>query len=202
MLNSSSVRIDVNDLLEELREENNTLFKQLLFAQKCQKLLQKYRNNLNNIYINCKCDQSFQNKLIFNDLEIEYKCISEEYSQEFDNNLKVNNNLDNKWINNKTNESLLILIKTNNKVSVNKRINKNQNICKPNNDSNREVLVNNKLNKTLIKTETTDDSDNGHKIDLNEKQLDLNSDQNQELSNNCLKSGFTSSKTLSIDFIV
>jgi hypothetical protein len=41
MLNSSEVRIDVNDLLEELREKNNTLFKQLLFAQKCQKLLEK-----------------------------------------------------------------------------------------------------------------------------------------------------------------
>jgi hypothetical protein len=87
------------------------------------------------------------------------------------------------------------LIKTNNKVSVNKRINKNQNISKPNNDSNREVLVNDKLNKTLIKTETTDDSNDGHKKDSNEKQLDLNCDQNQELSNNCLKSGFTSSKT-------
>jgi hypothetical protein len=202
-MNSNEVRIDVNDLLEELREENNTLSKQLLFAQKCQKLLEKYRNNLKNIYINCKCDQSFENKLIFNDLEIEYKCISEEYFQEINNNLKViNNNFDNKCNNNKTNESLLILIKTNNKVSVNKTINKNQNICKPNNDSNREVLVNNKLNKTIIKSETTDDSNDDHKKDSNEKQLDLNCDQNQELSNSCLKSGFISSKTLSNDFIV
>jgi hypothetical protein len=157
MLNSSSVRIDVNDLLEELREENNTLFKQLLFAQKCQKLLEKYRNNLNNIYINCKCDQNFENKLIFNDLEIEYKCISEEYSQEFNNNLKV--------INNNTNKRTL------NEMTINQNFNKKHKIS--NNESNNEFSINESLEKTEIKPDINSDSDCAQDYDYEDSNEEL-----------------------------
>jgi hypothetical protein len=191
MLNSSSVRIDVNDLLEELREENNTLLKQLLFAQKCQKLLQKYRNNLNNICINCKCDQNFENKLIFNNLEIEYKCISEEYSQEFNNNLKViNNNFEEKSINNNTNKRTL------NEMTINQSFNKKLNIS--NNESNNEISINENLEKTQIKPEINSDCDGDYDYEIsNEEVFDSNSDLNTNKTN-YLKTGFDTSKTLII----
>jgi len=191
-LNSSSVRIDVNDLLEELREENNTLLKQLLFAQKCQKLLQKYRNNLNNICINCKCDQNFENKLIFNNLEIEYKCVSEEYSQEFNNNLKViNNNFEEKSINNNTNKRTL------NEITINQSFNKKHNIFF-NNESNNEFSINENLDKTEIKAEINSDCDGDYDYeDSNEEVFNSNSDLNRNKTN-YLKTGFDTSKTLII----
>jgi hypothetical protein len=170
MLNSSSVRIDVNDLLEELREENNTLLKQLLFAQKCQKLLQKYRNNLNNICINCKCDQNFENKLILNNLEIEYKCISEEYSQEFNNNLKViNKNFEEKSINNNTNKRTL------NEMTINQKFNKKHNI------SNDES-INKKLKKSKIKSEIIVELKDNQRLKkgLNGSQSDQNCNKNED----------------------
>jgi hypothetical protein len=187
MLNPSSVRIDVNDLFEELREENNTLLKQLLFAQKCQKLLEKYRNNLNNICINCKCDQNFENKLIFNDLETEYKSVSEEYSQEFNNNLKVINNFDNKSINN-TNKRTL------NEMTINESFNKKHKIS--NNESNNEFPINENLEKTEIKIEINSDCDEDYDYeDSNEEVFDSNPDLNTNKTN-YLKTGFDTSKTL------
>jgi hypothetical protein len=182
MLNSSSVRIDVNDLLEELREENNTLFKQLLFAQKCQKLLQKYRNNLNNVYINCKCDQNFENKLIFNNLEIEYKCISEEYSQEFNNNLKaIKNNFEEKSINNNTNKRTL------NEITINQSFNKKHNIFS-NNESNNEFSINENLEKSETKADINNKTITGNNKSLNKvnKRLNNKTKIKSEIINNFL----------------
>jgi hypothetical protein len=76
-----SSKILINDLLEELTQENNTLFNQLLFAKKFIKLFENYRNFLNQLFIDCKCDQNIENKLKFNELENEFNTIFNNYNQ-------------------------------------------------------------------------------------------------------------------------
>jgi hypothetical protein len=65
--------MDINYSTIELREENKRLSNELLFAQKCIQLLEKYRNCLKSFDNNCNCDQNISNKNTFNLLENEYK---------------------------------------------------------------------------------------------------------------------------------
>jgi hypothetical protein len=67
-------KLEINDLFDELREENKRLLTQLLFAQKCIKLLESYRNCLN-CFQNNKCNENILNKSLLNDLENEYKTV-------------------------------------------------------------------------------------------------------------------------------
>jgi hypothetical protein len=68
-------KLEINDLFDELREENKRLLTQLLFAQKCIKLLESYRNCFNSFQINNKCNQNILNKSLLNDLENQYKSL-------------------------------------------------------------------------------------------------------------------------------
>jgi hypothetical protein len=85
-----SSKILINDLLEELTQENNRLFNQLLFAKKFIKLFENYRNFLNQLLIDYKCDQNNENKLKFNELENEFKTIFNNNSEEIDPNFGFN----------------------------------------------------------------------------------------------------------------
>jgi len=66
------IKLTVNDLFDELREENDRLLSQLIDAEKCIKLLDKYRNYLNTV---CKCNENIENQLTLNDLENQYKSL-------------------------------------------------------------------------------------------------------------------------------
>jgi hypothetical protein len=103
-------------------------------------------------------------------LEIEYKCISEEYSQEFNNNLKViNNNFDNKSINNNTNKRTL------NEMTINQRFDKNYKIS-----SNKSI--NKKLKQSVIKHEIIVDLKDNQRIKkgLNGRHSDQNYNKNED----------------------
>jgi hypothetical protein len=75
-MNENSIDFEsMNSLLVELKKENNKLLTQLIFAQKCVKLLENYRNYFIKFCNNCKCDQNIGNKLVLKELEIDYKNI-------------------------------------------------------------------------------------------------------------------------------
>jgi hypothetical protein len=84
-----SVKLLSNNSLKELREENNRLFYELLFAKK---LLQNYRNFLNQLFIDYKCDQNIENKLKFNELENEFKTVFNNYKN--NRNSVINEEID------------------------------------------------------------------------------------------------------------
>ncbi len=87
-----SSKILINDLLEELTQENNRLFKELLFAKKFIKLFENYRNFLNQLFIDYKCDQNIENKLKFNELENEFKTVFNNYKN--NRNSVINEEID------------------------------------------------------------------------------------------------------------
>jgi hypothetical protein len=70
-----SVKIEINDLFDELKEQNKRLLNELSFHEKCVQLLQSYRNCLNSFNTDCNCDQNIKNKFILNDLEIKYNSV-------------------------------------------------------------------------------------------------------------------------------
>jgi hypothetical protein len=70
--------LELIDFYVELREENERLVNQLLFAQKCMKLFENYRNLLNDFSNDCKCDENFEIKLKLYDLEKQYKSLVKE----------------------------------------------------------------------------------------------------------------------------
>jgi len=103
-MNQKLSQVFINDLFDELKEENNRLLNQLLFAQKCIKLFENYRNFLNSFCNNCKCDQNIRNKLTFNDLENQYKSVfNNQINLKFEEVVIEKNN--NKIINNTTNRN-------------------------------------------------------------------------------------------------
>ena len=59
----------INDIFDELKQQNNRLKNELLLAQKCVHLLEKYRNCLMHFSLHCKCDENINNKLVFHLLE-------------------------------------------------------------------------------------------------------------------------------------
>jgi hypothetical protein len=90
-------QISINDILDELKEENKRLSNELLFAQKCIKLLEKYRNCLKSFNNNCNCDQNINNKLFFKNLEKEFEYV-------FNSSKVLENNKNIKAIDNKVND--------------------------------------------------------------------------------------------------
>jgi hypothetical protein len=83
-MNENSIDFEsMNSSSVELKKENKKLLTQLIFAQKCVKLLENYRNYFIKFCNNCKCDQNIGNKLVLKELEIDYKNI-------FNSNLNIN----------------------------------------------------------------------------------------------------------------
>src|SRR5260370_38645194 len=89
--------IKINDILEELKDENNRLNNELLFANKCLNVLNKFKSYLYSNYINkCKCDQSFDNNSNqLKDFENEFNSIINEKQIKNNNNIEINNNFTN-----------------------------------------------------------------------------------------------------------
>ncbi len=83
-----SIKISVNDLFSELKEENNRLLDELLYAKKCVKLLENYRNFIKNFLNRCECNLKIDNKIKLIELENEFELI-------FNNNKRtqINNQL-------------------------------------------------------------------------------------------------------------
>jgi len=175
MSKPKTVQIEVNDVFEELKEENNRLSKQLLFAEKCFELFEKFRNCLNSYNNNCKCITNSNNKLIYNYLENEYKSVSEEYEKQIRNNVK---SIKENFKENKINKIVL------NKVSVNQRLSKSK--------------IEHKI-KAEIDSDSDSDEDYSD-FDTNEEPMGQNLDTNNEFLNSSLnktyiKNGCDSSKT-------
>ncbi|CAG2166343.1 unnamed protein product [Oppiella nova] len=76
--NSRLRRQLLKDFMECLRDENSRLRRQLCFAQKCMDLFLRYRHCLTGFANNCLCDQNFDNQLVFNQLEDEYRHVEDE----------------------------------------------------------------------------------------------------------------------------
>ena len=76
---STKLTIEVNDLFDELRQENRRLLRELSFAEKCIKLLERFRSNLKSFNNNCKCDETLEYKLNFNELETTFKFIKQQF---------------------------------------------------------------------------------------------------------------------------
>jgi hypothetical protein len=68
-------RIEICDLFDEMKDENNRLLAQIDFLNKCFLLFEKYRNYLKVFSNNCNCDLNIQNKVLFNNLENQYKSL-------------------------------------------------------------------------------------------------------------------------------
>ncbi len=79
-METKTFSLRVNDLFEELKDENKRLLKELLFAERKIKVLEKFRNHLNNFRIYC-CNENIVNKLNFEDLENEYQLVSNDQNQ-------------------------------------------------------------------------------------------------------------------------
>jgi hypothetical protein len=84
MSEEKTALLEINDLFNEMKDENNRLLSQLLWAQKCIKVLQSYRNYLIVLSNSGECDKHLEIKSKFNDLEIDYKLI--ESHKQFINN--------------------------------------------------------------------------------------------------------------------
>src|SRR6267142_5261832 len=85
--------VSTNDILVELKDENNRLNNELLFANKCLNVLNKFKSYLYLNYINkCKCDQSLdKNSNQLKDLEIEFNSLINEKQTK---DIEINNKFD------------------------------------------------------------------------------------------------------------
>jgi hypothetical protein len=117
-MNRKSVHLIVNDLFVELKEENNRLYEQLLFAEKVIKVLEKFRNYLNNFRINCDFNEFIGNELIFDDLENEYQMV-------LNNENQIQSDLNEELVA-KSDEILCPEIEINSREVLNKTLNNNK----------------------------------------------------------------------------
>jgi hypothetical protein len=111
-----SVKIEINDLFDELKEQNKRLLNELSFHEKCVQLLQSYRNCLNSFNTDCNCDQNIKNKFILNDLEIKYNSVfnrNKGFVEEINDKMNDKSNEKTKGNENKT----VFLVMMNNKIS-------------------------------------------------------------------------------------
>src|SRR5260370_31462165 len=74
--NAKEFYIELNDIFDELREENKRLNNELLFANKCLNVLNKFKIHLNNIYQKFDSIIDSKHKQELNELEIEFKNIN------------------------------------------------------------------------------------------------------------------------------
>lgn len=72
-MSKSDQKLEINDILSELRNENERLVRELSDANVCLQLLIKYRNCLLSFSECCVCVQNVVNRQQFNDLEFDYK---------------------------------------------------------------------------------------------------------------------------------
>jgi hypothetical protein len=143
--NNNNKNREINEL-NELKIGNKKLINYLLFAKKCVKLLEKYRNFLTSLEI---CNKNIIDKKFVNCLENEFKTL-------FDSE----NNFNNKWIETKL-KGLEIIDKNNEKLIEGKN-----KVIKTREDLKRSKLK----NKSNIDYESCDQSiDN---ISINEESID------------------------------
>ena len=94
-MNPKKCQIVVNDVLEELNEENNRLFNELLFADKCLKVLIEFKSfvELNSNQFKQNLDEN--NKQIYEELCENFKQVLDEksyYSMKLnENNIELKN---------------------------------------------------------------------------------------------------------------
>jgi hypothetical protein len=117
-MNRKSFDLRINDLFVELKEENNRLYEQLLFAEKVIKVLEKFRNYLNNFRINCDFNEFIGNELIFDDLENEYQMV-------LNNENQIQSHLNEELVA-KSDEILCPEIEINSREVLNKKLNNNK----------------------------------------------------------------------------
>ena len=79
MSKSKTFRLEVNDVFDELKDENNRLNQQILLFEKTIKLLDQFSDNMNEFYNCCKCEVNLKNQNVFNDLRNQYKTVSDEF---------------------------------------------------------------------------------------------------------------------------
>ncbi len=148
--NNNNKNQETNEL-NELKNDNKKLLNYLLFAKKCIKLLEKYRNFLISLEIcnkNIIIDKKFVN------------CLENEFKTLFDSE----NNFNNKWIETKL-KDFEIIDKNNEKL-----IEEKNKVIKTREDLQRSKLK----NKSSIDSESCDQSvDN---ISINEESIDGKSD--------------------------
>ena len=77
-MEAKDAAIELKDFMECLRDENNKLLNQLCFAQKCMKLFEDYRKCLIGFANSCVCEHNYDNQMVFNRLEHNYKLIVDE----------------------------------------------------------------------------------------------------------------------------
>jgi hypothetical protein len=171
-------KINENNLIIELKKENNSLLNELLIARN---LLEKQRNCLLNFNNNCNCVQNIDNKLTFNLLENEFKSvfnnnqknkIEDKNKKSIESESNLNGVLinfvksfktNNKTINDfkKSNEMKQTNEKFNQNIVRNKRlINNNKTCIESKNNCNKKVKIG---SKDEYFDESIDDIDSDHK---------------------------------------
>src|SRR5882757_5714980 len=76
--------IVINELLDELRAENDRLLRELRFSSKCNAFLHKYRKCLLDFNNHCVCHQKTDNYVVLEALESQYKTIVTQTDQSLD----------------------------------------------------------------------------------------------------------------------
>jgi hypothetical protein len=203
--------MDINYSTIELREENKRLSNELLFAQKCIQLLEKYRNCLKSFDNNCNCDQNISNKNTFNLLENEYKIFFNKIIETIDENeshlneVSVNSGINQIFIrNNKVFNYKSFQINKNN---INSKTKQNIVIKRLNNNNNKicvglkriKVSTNEKFVENVDQNEVIVDN-TSRNIESNKAKIiesidDNNIDANDGIDNNNNRSNVSMNKS-------
>ena len=117
MIESNEVILEVKDLFEELKDENNRLLNELKLTENLFNLFENYRKLLIEFTINCKCIQNIESNQVFSELELQYKRVF----NEFNNRIEV-----------KSRPELRPILQS---------INKNQRKCKTNNNKTNNYRI-------------------------------------------------------------
>ena len=128
-MEDKSAAIELNDVMECLKDQNNKLLNQLSFAQKCMKLFEDYRKCLIGFASECVCEDNVDNQITFNRLELNYKLIVDEDMK----------------------NSAIFPQKT-----INIEFNKQQKVSETNHKSTESVDANAKPEETTVSNEVTD----------------------------------------------
>jgi hypothetical protein len=141
-------RIEIRDLFDEMKDENNRLLAQIDFLNKCFLLFEKYRNYLKVLSNNCKCDQNIENEVLFNNLENEYKSlvINDNNLIEDKNLVSIQNSIN---IRNNNKKSRKKSLKNTTNLNKNKSLKTNQNLGSIDESIDRNVIIG--RNKNCLK---------------------------------------------------
>lgn len=124
-IHNKTAELDIKDVLCELKEENERLGQQILFANKCIQLLTKFRNCLTLFSSQCICSLNAHNKQTYTDLQNEYDIIGRQISDgnAIKSECKINNN--NNTIHDINEQNLIANVI---KIDVKSRINNSKNL--------------------------------------------------------------------------